>query len=115
MGWIDAVGWAGSALLVYSVMQARVLRFRVTNFVACLIQIAFNAALAIWPLVAMNIALAFINLFFIRKLLADRHDEAAFSVLEVDPSDEYLRHVLRVHQGDMLRYQPDLLWDGEAP
>ena len=35
MSWLDALGWAGSALLIYSLLQARVLRFRVLNLVAC--------------------------------------------------------------------------------
>ena len=29
--------------------------------------------------------------------------------------DEYLRHVLRVHGADILKHQPDLVWDGAAP
>jgi hypothetical protein len=115
MTWLDALGWAGSALLVFSLMQARVLRFRVLNLVACLILVVFNAILEIWPMVAMNVVLSAINLWFLRKLLGERHDEKAFAVLEVSPTDEYLRHVLRVHQADMLKHQPDLLWDGAAP
>jgi hypothetical protein len=96
-------------------MQARVLRFRVLNLVACLILIVFNAILQIWPMVAMNVVLSLINLWFIRKLVGDRHDEHAFEVLEVGPTDEYLRHVLRVHHADILKHQPDLQWDGAAP
>ena len=115
MSWLDALGWAGSALLIFSLMQARVLRFRVLNLVACLILIVFNALLGIWPMVAMNVALSLINLWFIRSLVATRHDEHVFEVLEVGPADEYLRHVLRVHHADMLKHQPDLLWDGAAP
>ena len=52
-----------------------------------------------------------INVWFIVRLLGQRHDEAAFEVLEVAPDDEYLRHVLRVHGADILRFQPDLVWD----
>lgn len=115
MSWLDALGWAGSALLIFSLMQARVLRFRVLNLLACLILIVFNALLGIWPMVAMNVALSLINLWFIRSLVATRHDEHVFEVLEVGPADEYLRHVLRVHHADMLKHQPDLLWDGAAP
>ena len=37
MSLLDAVGWFGSALLVFSLMQARVLRFRIINTVACVI------------------------------------------------------------------------------
>jgi hypothetical protein len=112
MPWLDIVGWAGSALLIYSVMQARVLRFRVLNLVASATLAGFNAALEIWPMVAMNIALCAINVWHIRLLVSTRHDSDTYEVLEVGPQDEYLRHLLRVHEGDILRFQPDFAWDG---
>src|SRR5215210_1694261 len=115
MPWLDIIGWAGSALLIYSVMQARVLRFRVLNLAASAILAFFTAALEIWPMVAMNAALCAINLWHIRGLVTSRHDEATYTVLEVGPQDEYLRHVLRVHEPDILKYQPDFRWDGAAP
>jgi hypothetical protein len=111
---LDIVGWLGSALLIYSVMQARVLRFRVLNLVASAVLAGFNAALEIWPMVAMNVALCGINLWHIRTLVRTRHDAATYDVLEVGPQDEYLRHVLRVHEADILRHQPDFVWDGAA-
>ncbi|WP_372729023.1 hypothetical protein [Nocardioides sp.] len=109
--WLDILGWGGSALLVFSLLQARVLRFRVLNLIACLILLVFNALLLIWPMVGMNLVLALINIWFIVKLTSQRHDEAAFEVIEVGPADEYLRHLLRVHGADILRFQPDFLWD----
>ena len=115
MSWLDLIGWFGSALLVVSLMQARVLRFRVLNLVACVVLTGFNAALEIWPMVAMNVVLTLINLWHIRKLVVTRHDEAAYDVLEVRPDDGYLRHVLRNHGTDIHRFQPDLDWDGTAP
>src|SRR4051812_38814762 len=63
--------------------------------------------LGVWPMVAMNVVLAGINLVFIARLLRDRHDEAAFEVLQVGTADDYLRHVLLVHADDIARYQPD--------
>src|SRR6478609_3737136 len=107
MDWLDLVGWAGSALLVFSLLQARVLRFRVLNTVACVVLVFFNAMLGIWPMVAMNIVLASINLYFIVRLLRDRHDEGAFEVIRVGTDDDYLRHVLATHREDILRFQPD--------
>jgi hypothetical protein len=114
MPWLDIIGWFGSALLIYSVMQARILRFRVLNLAASALLAGFNAALEIWPMVAMNVALCAINLWHIRGLLTTRHDEETYEVLEVRPKDEYLRHVLRVHAADILKYQPDFLWQAEA-
>lgn len=115
MSWLDVIGWSGSALLIFSLMQARVLRFRVLNLVACVVLTFFNAVLEIWPMVAMNVVLCVINLWHIRKLVGTRHDPDSFTVLEVGADDEYLRHVLRVHGADIMSFQPDLVWDGAAP
>ena len=106
MSWLDALGWAGSALLIYSLLQARVLRFRVLNLVASLVLTAFNALLGIWPMVAMNAVLAGINVWFIRRLVHDRHDDTAYEVLEVGPHDAYLQHLLWVHGEDIHRFFP---------
>ena len=75
MDWVDALGWLGSALLIYSLLQARILRLRVLNTVACVILIVFNALLAVWPMVAMNVVLAAINIVFIVRMLRERDDE----------------------------------------
>ena len=106
MGWLDALGWAGSVLLVYSLLQTRVLRFRALNLVASLTLVVFNLLLGIWPMVAMNAVLAGINLWFIRKLVAERHDDTAYEVLEVGLDDAYLRHVLAVHRDDIRKFFP---------
>ncbi|MDF2146283.1 hypothetical protein [Knoellia sp. p5-6-4] len=106
MSWVQALGWAGSALLVFSILQARVLRFRVLNLLACLILVVFNAILQIWPMVAMNVVLSAINVWFIRRLLSDRTDERAYEVLEVAADDTYLQHFLRVHATDIARFFP---------
>lgn len=114
MSWLDLLGWGGSALLIYSLMQARVLRFRVLNTVGCVVLIVFNALLGVWPMVGMNVVLAGINLWFIRKLLAERHDETAYDVLEVGLDDAYLQHFLRVHGDDIRRFFPDADWTRPA-
>ena len=111
MDWLDLVGWGGSALLVFSLLQARVLRFRTLNTIGCAVLIFFNASIGVWPMVAMNVVLGSINIWFILKLRRERHDEAAFEVLGVGLRDDYLRHVLRTHEADILRYQPDFTWD----
>jgi hypothetical protein len=97
---------------VVSLLQARVLRFRLLNLLAGLMLVAFNALIMVWPMVAMNVATSTINLAMIRKLLRDRHDMSAFRVLAVRSDDAYLDHFLDVHRADVGRYQPDFAWDG---
>jgi hypothetical protein len=105
--WLDALGWGGSALLIISLLQSRVLRLRVLNLMACLILVVFNGVLGIWPMVAMNVVLSLINIWFIAALLRDRDRDAAYQVLAVGAGDAYLRHVLGVHSADIARIQPD--------
>jgi hypothetical protein len=112
--WLDVLGWGGSALLVYSLLQSRVLRFRVLNLAACVILVVFNALVGVWPMVGMNAVLCAINVWFIVQLLRDRHDDEVFEVLEVRGDDEYLRHVLRVHGADILRFNPEFVHDPTA-
>lgn len=106
MTWVDALGWFGSALLVFSLLQARILRLRVLNTVACVILVVFNAVLGVWPMVAMNVVLAGINLWFIVRMLRDRGDERAFAVVPVREDDGYLLHVLHLWAGDIARFFP---------
>ena len=113
--WLDLLGWGGSALLVFSLLQTRVLRFRVLNLLACVVLVVFNGVLSVWPMVGMNVVLCAINLWFIARLMSARHDEAAFEVLEVAPHDAYLGHVLRVHGVDIERYQPGFSWAPDQP
>ena len=100
---MDALGWLGSALLIYSLLQARILRLRVLNTVACVILIVFNALLAVWPMVAMNVVLAAINIVFIVRMLRERDDERTYAVLPVREDDAYLTHFLGLHRADIDR------------
>jgi hypothetical protein len=106
MGWLDIIGWTGSALLVWSLLQARVLRLRAINLVGCVVLAGYNGALGIWPMLGLNIALGLINIFYLRRLLATRHDATAYEVVEVGTDDGFLVHVLRVHAADIARFNP---------
>ncbi len=111
MNWLDIVGWAGSALLVWSLLQTRILRLRALNLLGCLILLGYNAAVRVWPMVGLNVVLALINIWYLRKMLATRHDELTYQVIEVGTGDAFLAHTLRVHAADIARFNPDFRWD----
>ncbi|MFC5381534.1 hypothetical protein [Aquipuribacter nitratireducens] len=104
--WLDVLGWSGSAVLILSLSLANVLRFRALNLVASLMLVVFNAFLGIWPMVAMNGAIAVINVWHLSRLLRTRDDERTFEALLADPGSEYARHLLRVHGPDIARHNP---------
>ncbi len=104
--WLEALGWVGSAILVWSLLQTQLLRLRVINLVGCVVLIAYNAIVGVWPMVGLNVVLAIINIWYLMRTARERHDSAVFEVLEVDGDDTFLRHVLRVHEADILEFNP---------
>ena len=104
--WLELFGWLSSGLLILSLLQTRVIRFRILNLAACLGLIVFNALIEVWPMVGMNVATSSINVFFLTRLLRERHDDRAFHVLQVDPRDAYFQHFLEVHLEDIRRFHP---------
>jgi hypothetical protein len=111
---LQLLGWAGSALLVYSVLQTRILRLRVLNGVASAVLAIFNAAIAVWPMVAMNLVLTAINAFYIVRLLRRRHDVETFEVIKVSPEADYLKYLLNEFHADIQRFYPGFSVDDAA-
>jgi hypothetical protein len=109
--WLEALGWFGSAILVWSLLQTQLTRLRLINLVGCFILIAYNAIVGVWPMVGLNIVLAAINIYYLWQASRTKHDAAAYEVLEVAGDESYVRHVLRVHEGDIRRYNPEFVHD----
>jgi hypothetical protein len=94
MTWLDALGWAWSALLVYSVLQTRILRFRIFNGIASVLLVVFNASIAVWPMVGLV------------KLMRGRHDPRSYSVVDIDPADAYVQYMLLTVESDIRHFNP---------
>ncbi len=112
--WLEVIGWLGSAVLVWSLAQARVLRFRALNLGASVVLAGYNAALGVWPMVAMNVVIAGLDVYHLARLLRSRDDATAYEVVEVGPDEEYLSHVLRQHATDIERHNPGFGWGPAA-
>ena len=106
MDFWSIIGWGGSALVVVSLLQTRILRLRLLNLVGCVILIGFNLAIEVWPMVGMNAVLAVINVVHLYRLLRHRHDVEEYTVLEVNQTDAYLGHVLASHLKDITKFNP---------
>lgn len=111
---LEIIGWVGSALVVVSLMQARVLRFRWMNFAGSVIAAAYNAVVGIWPFAVMNAVIAVIDAYWLWRLTRERHDAEVYQVVPVGAGDDYLRHVLGVHATDIARYYPSFAVDAVA-
>lgn len=115
MNWLEVVGWSGSALLVWSLLQTAILRLRALNLVGCLILLGYNGALHVWPMVGLNAVLTVINTVHLYRLFTTRHDDGEYQVVRVGVTDEFLAHTMRVHSADIARFNPGFRWDSSAP
>lgn len=101
-------GWISSGLIVLSLAQGRVWRFRIINFVGAFMATIYNAALAIWPFAAMNLIITVLDAYWLVRLRRERDPQsAAYDVLEVGHDDAYLRHFLTIHGDEVKQFYPD--------
>ena len=106
MVWLEIVGWAGSLLVIVSLTQARVLRFRWLNLAGAVIATVYNTIVGIWPFAVMNGVIAVIDVYWLFRLHRERHDAQVYGVLEVPADDSVLRHLLDTHAPDIARFHP---------
>lgn len=106
------LGRIGTAGL--SVLQTRILRLRLFNGVASALLVVFNAVIAVWPMVALNVTLTAINVFYIVRLARVRHDPQTFEVVEISPSGTYLKHLLHEFEADIQHFNPGFSDDDAA-
>lgn len=70
--WFQAIGWIGSALVVISLTQSRILRLRWLNLAGGAVSMIWNAVAGIWPFAAMNLAICIINVYWLLKIRRER-------------------------------------------
>ena len=59
---IEFVGWLGAALVLVSYAQHNTIRLRQISLLAGAALLSFNLILGVWPNVALELALAVVNL-----------------------------------------------------
>ncbi|SDZ85965.1 inner membrane protein [Bowdeniella nasicola] len=106
MPWLELFGWIGSAILVFSMMQQRIMRLRMINLVGCIIHVIYNSVIQAWPIVGLNVVLSIIQIVNLYRLLNTRHDEATYQVVDTDVDDSYLRYLIDQQSSDIKKFNP---------
>lgn len=104
---LEIVGWFGSTLLVVSLLQTRVMRFRVLNAAGSTVLLGYNALIQVWPMVGLNLVLVGINAWIVSGLLRRRHDARAYDVVRLRADEPYLARVLARHADDIAAHYRD--------
>jgi hypothetical protein len=114
MPWVEVIGWTGAIILVGSLLRDRAWRGRGLTILAAFVLGVYGALVTAWPVVAVSVAVVTITVAD-RARARSRLRTHGYTLLEVDPRDEYLRHVMRVHEDDIRRFNPGFVFDPAQP
>ncbi|MDV6239223.1 hypothetical protein R3J22_06755 [Trueperella bernardiae] len=92
----EFIGWAGSVLVIVSLMVPSIRRFRVLNLLGSFIATVYNIYFGIWPYAAMNGVIVIIDAYWLWRLTRD-DGERGYSVLDVDAGESLVARFLDRH------------------
>jgi hypothetical protein len=64
----QTLGWFGSALIVASLVTRQPIRFRLLNLASAVVLLAFNLAIELWSMVALNVVILMVNIWQLSTL-----------------------------------------------
>ncbi len=109
----EIIGWAGSVLVVVSLMVPSVRRFRILNLTGSLIATIYNLYFGIWPYAAMNGAIVLINIYWLWRLSRVASEKRDYTVVRVSPDEALVEHFIDRHAGAIAsafpKFKRDLL------
>ncbi len=104
-GWIiEGIGYAGSALVVVSMLMTSVKKLRIVNCVGCVIFATYALIIKSYPTAIMNIALVGINAYNLYKLVKM---EKNYAVYECYEDESLIRMFLEGKKTDINKFFPD--------
>jgi hypothetical protein len=100
----EIIGYAASALVAVSLLTSNVLRLRVLNLAGAAVFVLYAALVSAWPVLAVNLFVAVIDLWHIVRLRARKDD---FKLMEVSTADPLLKNFLAYHGRGIWQFFPD--------
>lgn len=108
MNWWEVFGWAGSVLVVLSLMIPSVRRFRILNLTGSLIATIYNTYFEIWPYAVMNGAIVLINIYWLYRLSQrGKTEERGYSVIPANAHDALVSRFISRNRDDIAKHYPN--------
>lgn len=111
----ELIGYAGSLLVVISLLMSNIIRLRLINTVGSVIFCIYAIVIKSYPTAAMNAALVIINVYYLIKLMKTQR---SYYMVEIDPKDKTLEYFLNSNKEDICKYfdwvKPDALQGKKA-
>ena len=100
----EIIGYAGSALVIISMLMTSVIKLRVINTIGSVIFCAYALCIHSYPTAAMQVCLIIINVVSLYKLLAVKKE---YSIIKAGADDSYVRYFLDTYSADMKKFFPE--------
>lgn len=108
----ELVGYVASGLVVMSLAMTSVVRLRAISLVGSLIFVVYGVLIESVPIMVTNVAIAALNVWFLRAELGGKRNLGATVVAADDP---FLVDFLRYHLPDIHRFQPTFELPADEP
>jgi hypothetical protein len=100
----ELIGYLASGLVAVSLLTSNVLRLRVLNLAGAVVFVAYAGLTRAWPVLAVNLFVAAIDLWHIVALKAKRD---VFKLMPVTVADPLLSNFLAYHARGIWQFFPD--------
>jgi hypothetical protein len=108
----EVIGYVASALVVLSLAMTSVVRLRMISLVGSVAFVVYGVLIGSVPIVLTNVAIAALNVWFLRNELGG-HRTLGATVVPVD--SPFLADFLQYHLADIRRFQPDFTVPAPEP
>ena len=100
---IEAIGYAGSALVLISFLMSSVVKLRIVNTVGSLIFAIYALIIRSYPTAVLNFCLVGINLYYLLKL---SHKDPSYRLVELRPGEGFITDFLKSNAEDIAKFFP---------
>lgn len=106
----ELIGYAGSGFIILSLLQKSIVKLRVFGLAGSFTFLVYSIAISAYPIAVVNVIVAGIHIWFLRKLLSKKIE--IFTTLEVAKDSQYLLRFLEFHEAEIeglehgFRYEP---------
>lgn len=100
---IELIGYLGSVLVLVSMVMTSVIKLRVINLTGSVIFAAYALLIRSYPTAVMNICLAGVNVYHLRRLLKEQKH---YDLIPASLRDGFVSFLLQSNEADIRKFFP---------
>ncbi len=102
---IELIGYAGSVLVVVSMLMTSLKKLRIVNTAGCVVFATYALIIKSYPTAGMQVALIIINMINLYKLMNTKRD---YRVVELPVNDSILTYYAHIYRKDIELFFPGI-------